>query len=265
MRIKPEMAFEFAIRKLVERELRKLRDLKVATLHGEVEAVHDFRAGLRRIRALLEVGAGGKARRLRKRAGEFARSLGEVRDLDVVLSLIEEGALGSADTSDWSINLEEQRKARLDEARSLLDSPQFLGWSQKLVQWAHRGKGKKSAREGLSAALRNVVGEARKHAEGTSEKDLHRLRISVKKARYLVELFSDLFSPRSKAVAEKLERAQDAFGADRDRLRLVELACERTELHLFLDALPSGADQAQLVALAADALDAAEALARELA
>jgi CHAD domain-containing protein len=259
MRIKESMSLRLAVQKLAASELARVRGLKRSVKRGDVEGVHDFRAGLRRIRALLEITPGKEAKHLRMRAGKFARALGAVRDLDVVLIQIQSGELGSVDASAWAADLESQRKDRLSESGELLNG-RFGRWSRRLVDWSREKVDGPSVSEGLSMSLRHIVEAARLHFEGSSEEDLHSLRIGVKKARYLVELFADILPTTAADVAKRLETAQDAFGAVRDRQRLIELAEERPELSAIMQDLPRSTEHERLTDLARQAFMAVELL-----
>ena len=259
MRIKPTMAFERSLRKLVKREQRALGKLLKSVLQGEVESIHDFRAGIRRIRTLLGVAQGNRAGRLRKRAGKLAKLLGEVRDLDVTLGLAKATEFKGGRVSDWVSELESERDIKVKELEKSLDGKEVERWHAKVAHWTRQKEDGQNTMEGLRSALNRAVADARKQTHGISASELHRLRIAVKGTRYLVELFSEVLPANAQQVARDLELTQDAFGAYRDWTRFAEVAAG-SPYGLELQGMPPKADQAHLARMASDALDSVATL-----
>ncbi|RYG23051.1 CHAD domain-containing protein [bacterium] len=81
--------FEEALKRLVGKWLKKVRSLRRDASKGDPEAVHDMRTGIRRLRTLLGLAEGKRAKRLRKGAKELGLRLGAVRDLDVARAQVE--------------------------------------------------------------------------------------------------------------------------------------------------------------------------------
>jgi triphosphatase len=207
------------------------------------ESVHQMRVALRRLRAALslyshtfpcsEFGA------FRAEAARLASALGQARDWDVFLDLIESGPLPQTQQEaefDSVFNaIEARRKASYEIARAsvgaqattrfVLDIHAFLahhGWRNacaatelpRLIDPV-----REFAEEVLKRLHKRVLKRG-KRPENLSPEDRHRLRIAVKQVRYASEFFGGVFHSGAevRAYTRAVSVLQDAFGAFNDRI-----------------------------------------------
>lgn len=203
---------------------------------GDVGALHRARVESRRLRELIPVLPieAGTARKLRRRLRKVTTRLGSVRELDVLLHLIDElhearrphsdplGRVAVAVARD-----RDKRRARLmtrlpmDElerhARKLRTIVKHLeaasSRQSKTTQWAIEARITRRA-ERLGDALRDAG------AVYLPER-LHDVRIAVKKLRYSLELAPSDEQRRDTAI-RVLRRAQDALGRMHDLQVLID-------------------------------------------
>ena len=200
-----------------------------------VEALHDLRVASRRLRAFVKlfeplldppiVAHVGKPLR------RVTRAAGELRDIDVQLSLIEERV--SAQTTDAARAALEHLLERVHGRRSGVE--------------AHARRKLRKVRPvdlsvGVAAALGEVVarlppspGDAARLAwtlldpivdemdvhdraagSGAPPEALHRLRISVKKLRYALELVAPLLGEDQRELIKRAETLQELLGSHHD-------------------------------------------------
>jgi len=205
---------------------------------GDVEAVHCLRVAIRRLRAALALFApmiaGAPWRALKAGLGWLSRLLGEVRDLDVLITETIERArnsfpgVSSLDRlRDLCGELRQAAQRNLEDAlrserfrRLLLDALEFTHAGA----WISEEDRCKSKLRGMSVASfaakrlerRLDAMTSRKNRDcivGANEKDRHRLRIKAKKLHYMAEFFGSL-SPTKRycAIAEALHDLQEALG-----------------------------------------------------
>jgi CHAD domain-containing protein/CYTH domain-containing protein len=224
----------------------------------DVEALHDFRVALRRLRSWLRAfrpeldrAVPNKAeRRLRR----LARESNDSRDGEVQLAWLRDhaGALPpeARPGLEWLVDRLESRKRMADErfrkrlvrdferARAALDDA--------LASVATRAgqPGMQAAPEALSlvaaSAIRTQLERLRRRLEAVrgprDDAQAHRARIAGKRLRYLLEPVADVVAGGGQAVV-RLKAMQDAFGELHDASVLVEsvadglttLAAERGE------------------------------------
>ena len=244
------------IRRALARLLRK-RVKKFVALAPEIRAdanpktVHDVRVWSRRLQqalgAFFPKPRSGKVRRLRRTPRRIRRALGEWRNCDVLLEIVER----------------QQRRTRSDAKRGLgVLSRDYL--LQKRAKEVTRA-GKKLLRQDLedyAAFARKLLGRSaeespeilmratlRQRAESLDKwqsaltraqetgalGDLHAFRIATKDLRYRTELLHAVGHKKLKAQLKWLANLQDAIGVWHDRQVLhqaVAKAVARTEMLL---------------------------------
>jgi CHAD domain-containing protein len=260
-----------ALARIVTVQRARLKRLEAAALSGDVEAVHDMRVAIRRLRAALRIGRPQlrrKAlRRLRGGLRAGARALGAVRDLDVILANAEAycargGATGESLES-WVALLEAERlEARqgLDAflagkryTRLLGDLDAFLGDPARYAAagagpdgtaGAHPDPpGSPRVRDVLPAALWGQFAAVRAYeaVEVPSVRTLHALRIEIKRYRYLLEFFQGVLGARSvRPLLEEAVRTQDHLG----RLHDADVASQRLRTYVAARAVPEAGETA---------------------
>lgn len=188
------------------------------------EALHDLRVALRRLEVMLA--AFGKAFEqdwfadLRSRAKAISARLAKARDLDVFLDGLWEGA--TVQGGDFAM-LRRDAEALHDEAwlsvEVCLASEDFshlmddiAALSQSRLPMGGDEKLRKVARRLLDTAAQRVKRRG-KRARHLDERELHRLRIALKKLRYLAQAFAPLYGRgRTKPYLSRLKRLQERLG-----------------------------------------------------
>ena len=178
----------------------------------EPEYLHQWRVGLRRLRSLLRLGRDAGHRELGSLLQclrPLAEASGELRDWDVFLD-----TTGGDDTQGVAARGKAQRRlGRLLRAKEYdLD---MLALARELSRMSAM-----PSDMSLSMSARKLL--RRQHAailragdrpERLPDDRLHRLRIRVKRLRYTLEFFRDLFeAAQGRPLHEALQRLQDILG-----------------------------------------------------
>lgn len=186
---------------------------------ASVEAVHEFRVGARRARAALSLfkpALPGAARGVAKRLRALARTMAELRDIDVTLERLAQW--GPAEGAQQAL---QARRAKLaPRAQRVVHSQSAR---RTLATLASAPALKKTAR--MAALLRRIearFGRARKRAtRKATHENLHKLRLRGKELRYVLELL-DARKPARKALRALQECLGEFFDA-----HLVQAALEK--------------------------------------
>jgi CHAD domain-containing protein len=210
---------------------------------GDVRALHSARVSTRRMRELLPVLQLGEraARKLGRRLRKVTGRLGTVRELDVLLLLIDElhvsGRRGSGALGRVGVRVSKAR----DEARKRLFARRTIDEMARLARKLDRIAAdlKETERASSKAAARNWrwaidARVARRAAHLSAAMDdagalylperLHVVRIAVKKLRYAVELAAEAAGEPGGADLRLLKRGQDLLGRMHDMQMLIEQA-----------------------------------------
>lgn len=220
-------------RRALKRVLRFLLDLMDRNLPGieadlDAEFLHDFRISCRRSRTLVtQLAEVLPAARLRRFRGEFAwlsRVTGPRRDLDVFLLDLERfgAGLDAAERVALEPFRERLRAARAFEHARLLEAlaaPRFRNfcadWRAFLESRDTRPTGVIAIAAGDATwrAYRRLLRQGRAAGSGAYSEELHELRKTAKKLRYLLEAFRALY-PESEveAVVAVLRKLQNVLG-----------------------------------------------------
>jgi len=207
----PALTVREAASRIVARQVRELlRWEKGARRGADPEAVHQMRVQVRRLRAALALFA--PVVRPPRRAGRprlrwLARTLGRVRDLDVVTALLEDRHLPqlegveAARLEDLLAALKERRWRAQRKLTASLERGRYAKLERALRDFARRPRFVSRGREEAMAArhLTEVIHrEARRLAThpGMTERrpvagDLHALRIAIKRLRYVLEFHAE--------------------------------------------------------------------------
>lgn len=217
-----------AISRALKRSLeRALRNHRRAAKKLEADPVHDLRVSLRRCRSLAEglsaIDGDAVWRRLRKVSKKQQSALSDLRDLQVLENWLKTlrlttGPVGEA----LAAYLEkQQRRARRKARRSLASFPRgrWKRWLRRLPARAEHipVNDRRLAQLVLEQLTRVIALDKQWGKERQKEEpDLkvwHKLRVTVKRFRYMVESF---LPEKSEAWREKLKRAQDLLGEGHD-------------------------------------------------
>ena len=212
--------------------LRQYRLNEALLLAGESQAaiLHQARVGLRRLRSAFSL-----FRRLwaeDPRAGTFAQglrdlagALGEVRDLDVLITRFE---------GEPRIRLEAARAEAFAAARDRMEAPATRAMMLDLVEWlaigawrtdagdrAEAGREVERFAADLLSRRRKRIKRNGKHLARLDEEARHQVRIEGKKLRYAAEFFAALWTGkkerrRHKAFLDAIEALQEELGALND-------------------------------------------------
>ena len=221
------------------------------------EALHQMRVGMRRLRSaatgFAAVVALPKAAREDK-IGQIARTLGELRDFDVLLEALENRYLPKLPGKEQKVlksaiaTLSKQRQRTLKHVRQALEGKQYHKFTESLESWLkepqYRGNAQFPAREVLPDLLFPVVSGFFLHPgwwvgsslsplaiapdtirdllsrEGES---LHSLRKQAKRVRYQFELFGDFYGAAFEGYLQDIKDMQEILGQIQDGSVLQEV------------------------------------------
>jgi triphosphatase len=245
-----------AARRSIASALTQLQGNETGVLEtNEPEFVHQMRVALRRLRSAL--------RAFRKAAGPeleagardelrwITQATGNARDLDVLATqtippMLE--AYGQADAAGFKRRLGARRRRAREEVRADIRSERYaklmLALSRWLAQTANapqpQPQPQQRARELALHVLRQRHGKLMGAAQGVesmSPQERHRVRIGVKRLRYVAEGFDSLFRKgRMDAYLASLEKLQDDLGRANDAAvaeRLLEALAAPAALAAF--------------------------------
>ena len=197
-------------------------------LGREPEAVHKFRVAVRRTRALLRSTRGMVDRvwadQLRAELGWLGRSLGGVRDLDVLLFTLRADAEAlDADDRAGARRLlsqlsDEHEKAR-GELEQVLTSGRYLTLLARLEEAVQepRWAGAEQPVEELAAKeFRRLEKAVRALGKHPSDERVHRTRIRAKRARYAAEVAEPAVGKPARRLITRAREFQDVTGAHQD-------------------------------------------------
>lgn len=196
-------------------------------------AIHQARVALRRLRAALplfgvRVDTPARAEAMRQAAGDIARRLGAVRDLDVFCSETLSRAEAEFPTEAGWANLRAIATARREaEARALTDT--IAAWETTdflldLMQWRDEAAALLPSGPGAGEVARTLLADRWRRVNRQGSRmdhidvpGLHELRIKIKKLRYLVDFTKSLFDVKLTSAWEaRLSPLQDALGTLND-------------------------------------------------
>jgi len=204
----------------------------------DIEDIHDLRVASRRIRSVLNSFSDYLPKKQYKNwikdIQAITKAYGKVRDIDVQLDLINKVYSATEDKNIKSgirrvkLRLEQKRKSRQDkttqQTRVLLDSAAIIelsDWTKSILEEAVEESvfsaelyqlGYKQIQNQLDEFLFYEVFIFDSHRV----EELHAMRISAKKLRYALEVFSDLYSREIDFALDITKQAQDYLGEIHD-------------------------------------------------
>ena len=236
---------------------RQLTDVLRANIDGVVcdvdsEFLHDFRVSIRRIRSALRAFKGVLSTEAQhKWRMEFAwlgTITGPVRDLDVFLLWLSEVNIEAPFTHElkqYQKFLLMWRTQRFSEMREGLVSPRFdhlmKTWESQLEN-GFRGQQGKRAKDLIGKRcdiwIRKQLNSVHKLADqlrpDSPDTDFHKMRIQLKRTRYLLEFFAPLYEAGDlKKVLKAMRRLQNNLGRFNDLcVQIDTLMVFARDLHL---------------------------------
>ena len=221
-------------------ELLSTIELSAGALHSKIsmERLHALRVAMRRSRALLGACVGVFPERPRERFERELRwaskSTAPARELDVLLAGFDTHvAKMPADCRPVLESLRRELEREREPARSALvdalRSERWVRWTDDWRRYLESPLPQESsladatrpiravAAERVSEALQKVLRRGRRLDAASPAEALHRLRLKVKRLRYLVDAFRGAYDTRvAEGVLQSLKRLQDALGACND-------------------------------------------------
>jgi inorganic triphosphatase YgiF len=282
-----------AFRIIGQSVLRHITANQAVVERADSEGVHQMRVGLRRLRAAISLFSklldDKQTERIKSELEWLLGELALARDLDVYERDAVEPLRHTAATKRGMKQLEDalasQRAAAFAKAKVAVDSPRYRSLLLDTLQWLEIGDWtKRSRRFGVRAVelfaadiLARRTQKASKKAKRLRELDTrerHKLRITIKKLRYAIDFFENLFEGHGATKRESrfkacLERLQDHLGALNDikvhqklALRLAAgKSYTKVRAQTFAAGVVSGREQSKIEPL----LDAADKDARKFA
>lgn len=217
-----------------------LANLECARAGTHPEGIHQVRVALRRLRTVLKILEPilpqARTAVLEHQLGELASALSPARDLDVVRALFASVAEDAIDDAHAAGQLDRlvaslQAEAQV-AAKTALSSAAFgalvleLSRWRSLHSWCDQPVTADSAllfvpaRKVLRDRLDRQHGKVRKRGSNfdhMTAAERHRLRLSIKRLRYGIDLFGSLYDDKAvKSYRATLTRLQDRLGHDND-------------------------------------------------
>ena len=212
-----------------------LQFLDAALDPSGVDAVHDIRVAIRRLRSILRDFGSVVDKRplaeLTKALKKLGSELGRVRDIDVLIEELEELEKKADGKYKEGICLiiDEMRERRAREGKELTNSitgefvlelrSRFTASIESALRQRRQFEFENVRDEG-SRTIRKCLDEFKELSDAFyrpySVKKLHRLRIAGKHLRYAIELFQPQFGDTLKPFAEGMKRMQSHLGEIHD-------------------------------------------------
>jgi len=188
------------------------------------EAIHNMRVAIRRLRAAIKTFKRilpTKAKKIREKLQKLSRILGKKRDLDVFTEFI----LHIVNAKSISFQkLARQHDQAQKQILSILKSKYYVNLIESLEQLktvTTKQNILKVSRNRILKELNNVLEISSFIDSKVDDKTLHKLRISIKKLRYICEFFEPIFSKyicSLGSLIEKTKKIQDILGDHQDAI-----------------------------------------------
>lgn len=222
-------------------------------VEGKVSAIHQMRVSLRRLRSFVQ----GFAPILNvpkvmgeKPIGKIARTLGKVRDLDVLQDIcknyrVDLPAAEQLYLDEVISTIDKRRRKSLLKVHSMLDSKEYQYFKLGMNNWLNAACYQSTVRVPIAAILpallSTTVGQLLLNTGWWSDSDLdptispeaavtqllltqgtalHSLRKQIKATRYLMELFADRYPPQYQDYLQDFQQIHKLLGNIQDRVVL---------------------------------------------
>jgi CHAD domain-containing protein len=226
---------------VTRRRLEKFVSLFAKVLVSDhPDTIHDARVWSRRLqetfRVLFPRPRTGKNRKLVRTLRRVRRALGNCRNTDVTIGLIEDrlnAATASTAHKAWDLvrdYLREKRELQMARAREELaqhDITQFATRTQSVLQPnGLQREPEELLKRSVEEALAGWNEALREAKENLQVDQIHALRIAGKRLRYRAELLAELGDASMKPRVKSLRLLQDELGNWHDRYVLLQLIAE---------------------------------------
>ena len=220
--ITAEMTARDAFRAIAYATLRHFSGNAEGVRALDAESVHQMRVGLRRLRAAIslfdDILPGPSTTRIKKELKWLTGELAAARELDVFLAERIK-PLGRASSPKRGFRAIEKhfsarRHTAFQKARDALASPRYRRLLIDLLEWLSLRNGRDVETSNMpigdfaAALMQRRTRKARKegrHLNQLSPRERHKLRIKIKKIRYALDFFRNLYP--SKASSRNFPRA----------------------------------------------------------
>ncbi|HEU4345476.1 MAG TPA: CHAD domain-containing protein [Candidatus Binatia bacterium] len=204
------------------------------------DAIHDTRVWSRRLeqvfRVLFPKPRSAKSRKLVRTLRNVRRALGECRNIDVSIDLIQQKLdSGNSQTirEAWAQiqeHLRQKRAAEIERSREELtrhDIIAFVTRTQALLQSTELHNGPNGIlKKGVAEALADWEEAFAAARESPEANQIHALRIAGKRLRYRAELLAELGETPFKSLAKSLKSLQNELGHWHDCLVLLQFVAD---------------------------------------
>lgn len=189
------------------------------------EAIHDMRVATRRLRAAMTTFKGvlpAKADNIRIKLHQLDCLLGEKRDLDVFSEFILDTVKAqSVFFQKWDRKIDRSQKKILSILKSK-NYARLIGSIKELEPVSTKKCILKVSRNKIRKELKKVLQTAASIDSTADDKSLHKLRISIKKLRYVCEFFEPIFIKYICSLSDFIEKTktiQDILGDHQNAIK----------------------------------------------
>ncbi len=251
----------------IQKHLKKILKQEADVIEDrDPEALHQMRVGMRRLRSAvtgfapaLDLPESAQERQI----GKIARTLGKLRDLDVLKEALEKQYKPNLPKEEQKVlekaltYLDKRRDKALEQVRETLKDKSYKQFKQSLKAWLEEPQYHAIAQLPIQEVLPDLLLPSVSHfllhpawlvatqAEETEIKPLkdlsheaveekiamhgeilHDLRKEAKRVRYQMELFTDFFGLTYTAFLQDIQNIQEILGQSQDSLVLAEFLTE---------------------------------------
>jgi CHAD domain-containing protein len=235
-RIGPGDSLHAALEKIAMLQIYRIWANAAGTLLNlDPEYLHDMRVAMRRLRSALrflrEFFDEYFCAYLRSELSWAAGLLGEVRDMDVLMEVIEkamkECSVSEASSSEVLKRLTSTHAEDRKALKSAIRSKRYAALMSKLFNFVEHAYFKQAnAGDDLKETASRIIRKIMQRCDGAmnrveaslTDESMHRLRIAMKHLRYACEFFTPLFDQRIRQIIKKTVRFQDCLGIHQDSI-----------------------------------------------
>jgi inorganic triphosphatase YgiF len=245
IQLKRQLSPRGAFRVIAHSTLRHFAANADPVRDSDPEGIHQMRVGLRRLRAAIslfdDILPRANTSRIKAELKWLTGELAPAREIDVFLK---EGIepIAEQDVPQRGVRairkeFSAQRTAAFERARHAVASARYRRLLIDLIEWIESGRSHADDDQSIASyaaeALDRRIKKARKqgkHLNDLDPRQRHKLRIKIKKIRYAIGFFGNLYDDRDRDeladLSDRLKRIQSALGSLNDFMAHRELATE---------------------------------------
>jgi CHAD domain-containing protein len=225
--------------KIIQRHLVAMAaEVEGVRTAADIEYVHRMRVATRRMRTALALFSGcfpkQDYKKIQKDVRKVTRALGEARDLDVQLEVIEAAILEFTDPKlqpglkRLKLRLTQRRAEVQQHVEAAMDrmlADQLIerleNWVKPLLEqsktvYLYTPALYQLAFQGIQVRIEELLSHVPYISDPQNVKELHAMRISAKRLRYAMETFEELYAGQLKPFISTSRKLQDQLGAIHD-------------------------------------------------